>query len=298
MTRLWGRWPRNSGLIHSRVRRLLRNTQTGFGAYIDYLLVNGDFLLVPKEAKVWNRPLSPSAEVAYAWSYTFFASWQTQEQLYYSNTVIPDLHHLDLRSTLKWSQAFIFRHSVLKFSLSCWTTIVRISHSNILMKFRSKALLKKLVEYEPKPKERTMTVLKVTEAPGHKVGIKVSENIDSNKQQAVTTSQGFMRMLACLLWWNSEGEEEVFISHGNIAWFPQVIFRDSCITSCIVEHWRWWYQWPIYSSRGSTSFLNCDFFLFLCFLSMNIFDLGHNKLSGITLSILTMCYGKNLSQLK
>jgi hypothetical protein len=67
------------------------------------------------------------------------------------------------------------------------------------MKFRSKALLKKLVEYEPKPKERTMTVLKVTEAPGHKVGIKVSENIDSNKQQAVTTSQGFMRMLACLL---------------------------------------------------------------------------------------------------
>ena len=50
---------------------------------------------------------------------------------------------------------------------------------------------------------------------------------------------------------------------GNNAWFPQVIFRDSCITSCIFEHWRWWYRWPIYSSRGSASFLNCDLFVIL-----------------------------------
>jgi hypothetical protein len=64
------------------------------------------------------------------------------------------------------------------------------------MKFRSKVLLKKLVESEPKPKERTMTLLNVTEALGHKAGIKVSEYIDYNKQQA-TTKQGFMRMLAC-----------------------------------------------------------------------------------------------------
>jgi hypothetical protein len=63
-------------------------------------MVNGDFFLDLKEDKVCSRPLSPGAEVASAWSYTFFASWHTQEQLQLSNTVIPDPHHLDLCSTL------------------------------------------------------------------------------------------------------------------------------------------------------------------------------------------------------
>jgi len=39
------------------------------------------------------------------------------------------------------------------------------------------------VKPELEPKERTMTLLNVTEVPGLKVGIKVSENIDSHKQQ-------------------------------------------------------------------------------------------------------------------
>jgi hypothetical protein len=38
------------------------------------------------------------------------------------------------------------------------------------------------MEPEPEPKERTVTLLNVSEAPGLKVGVKVSEDIDSHKQ--------------------------------------------------------------------------------------------------------------------
>ena len=43
-----------------------------------------------------------------------------------------------------------------------------------------------------------MTLEKVSDVLGLiEAGIKVSENTDSNEQQAVTTTQGIMRMLAC-----------------------------------------------------------------------------------------------------
>jgi hypothetical protein len=50
---------------------------------------------------------------------------------------------------------------------------------------------------EPEPKEMTMTHLNVTEVPRLIVGIKVSVDIDANKQRPATTRQGFKRMRAC-----------------------------------------------------------------------------------------------------
>ena len=186
---------------------LLWYTQTGSRAYIAYLMFNRDFFFDLKEVKVCSQPLSPGTEVASAWSYAIFASWHAQEQLYLSNTVIPDLHHPNLCSTLMClSQDPIYS---VKPSAHIWThnaeiffellkTMIRISHSNILLKFRSKALMKKLWNLSLSLRqERTVALLNVTEVPGLKVGIKVSEYSDSHKQRAATNRQGWMSMLAC-----------------------------------------------------------------------------------------------------
>jgi hypothetical protein len=66
-----------------------------------------------------------------------------------------------------------------------------------LVEIQKQSTHKETVEPELELKERTMTLLNVTEALGLKVGIKVSEDIDSHKQRAATTRQGLMRMLAC-----------------------------------------------------------------------------------------------------
>jgi len=52
-----------------------------------------------------------------------------------------------------------------------------------LVEIQKQSTLEEAVKPELEPKERTMTLLNVTEVPGLKVGIKVSENIDSHKQQ-------------------------------------------------------------------------------------------------------------------
>jgi hypothetical protein len=169
-------------------------------------MISGDFFLDLKEAKVCSRPLSPGAEVARAWSYTFFASWHTQEKLYLSNTVIPDLHHLDLRSTLTClSQDPIYS---IKPSTHIWTHNAEVffkllnSHDKDLtlkdlVEIQKQSTPEETVKPEPEPRERTMTLLNVTEVPELKVGIKVSEDIDSHKQRVATTRQGLMRLLAC-----------------------------------------------------------------------------------------------------
>jgi hypothetical protein len=51
---------------------------------------------------------------------------------------------------------------------------------------------------EPEPKEGTLMIAKVTEGLGlSEAGIKVSEDIDANEQQAATIREGIMRTLAC-----------------------------------------------------------------------------------------------------
>jgi len=64
-------------------------------------MADWDFFLDLKGAKVCSRPLSPGTEVTSAWSYTFFLHGIHRNKLYLPNTVIPDLHCLDLCSTLR-----------------------------------------------------------------------------------------------------------------------------------------------------------------------------------------------------
>ena len=188
---------------------LLWYTQTDSGAYIAYLIVNGDFFLDLKEAKVCSQPLSPGTEVVSAWSYTFFASWHTQEQLYLSNTVIPDLHHLTLCSTIMClSQDPIYS---IKPSTHIWTHNAEVFFELLnnhdkdltlkhLVEIQKQSTLEEAVKPELEPKERTMTLLNVTEVPGLKVGIKVSENIDSHKQQQLD-KDWWVSLLAMRKFW-------------------------------------------------------------------------------------------------
>lgn len=73
----------------------------------------------------------------------------------------------------------------------------------------------------------------------------------------------------------SNGKKKSFsLQPDFIAWFLQNIFRHSCIVTSSVGHWRWWFRFPAYSSRGSTSSLNCHLLsfpiYFWFFLIMNI----------------------------
>jgi hypothetical protein len=61
---------------------------------------------------------------------------------------------------------------------------------------------------------------------------------------------------ACLIWGDSKGTEEGFVSSDFGVWFLQDMPGDSCIATCIVGQWRWWYWWPACSPRGSASSLN------------------------------------------
>jgi len=51
-----------------------------------------------------------------------------------------------------------------------------------LVEIQKQSTPEEAVEPEPEPRERTVTLLNVTEVPGLKVGIKVPEDIDSHKQ--------------------------------------------------------------------------------------------------------------------
>jgi hypothetical protein len=65
-----------------------------------------------------------------------------------------------------------------------------------LLKFGRKSALEEAEE--PEPKERTVTVLNLTEGLGLiAAGVKVFEDSDWNEQRAATNRQGLMRMTAC-----------------------------------------------------------------------------------------------------
>jgi len=38
-------------------------------------------------------------------------------------------------------------------------------------------------------------------------------------------------------------KNEIFVLPDFCAWFLQVIFRDSCIATCVIVQWNWWSRW-------------------------------------------------------
>jgi hypothetical protein len=80
------------------------------------------------------------------------------------------------------SQMLIFGHSAEVFFnlLNNHDKDLTFKH---LVEIQKQSTPEEVVQPEPEPKKRTVTLLKVTEVPGLKVGIKVSEDIDSHKQQ-------------------------------------------------------------------------------------------------------------------
>jgi len=69
----------------------------------------------------------------------------------------------------------------------------------------------------------------------------VSEDNDSNEQQAAASRQGREDDYEEYYWLsgNSEGEEEALTSPDFIAWFLQFIFCKSRIAISTVERWEW-----------------------------------------------------------
>ena len=77
-----------------------------------------------------------------------------------------------------------------------------------------------------------MTVWKFAEWLGlTEAGMRVSEENEWNEQRAATTGQGIVRMLVYCE--ESLKEKKRSVSLDFSVSFLQVIFRDSCITTCI-----------------------------------------------------------------
>jgi len=155
---------------------------------------------------------------------------------------------------------------MLKVSLNCWTPMIRSAHSTILLKFGSKARLTKT--WNP--------ILTLSLRRGlcqfhiwlrGLDWLRMASRFLSKVTGKSSQQQQLDRELwdACLLWGDSEGDE-VFVSPDFSAWFLQVIFRGSCITTCTARHWRWWARWPTYSSKGNGSLFTSHWFVTLCIL--------------------------------
>jgi hypothetical protein len=82
-----------------------------------------------------------------------------------------------------------------------------------------------------------MMVLELTAGLGLiEAGISVFVDTDSNKQRAAITRQGIMRMLTC--YEEILKEKKFFGSPDFSDEFLCVIFRDLCINTYAVRHWR------------------------------------------------------------
>lgn len=101
-------------------------------------------------------------------------------------------------------------------------------------------------ELEPEPKERNVVVSNLTERLWFAV---ISEDTDSNKQQAAIIRQGIFMLFA----WYEEitKENKRPLSLQIVVSECKVIIKDLCITTSKVEHWR-----RRYSLKGSASSLN------------------------------------------
>jgi hypothetical protein len=65
-----------------------------------------------------------------------------------------------------------------------------------LVDIRKQSALEEVEESEPEPKQRTLTVLQLTETLGlTKADMKMFEDIDWNEQRAATSGQGIVRFL-------------------------------------------------------------------------------------------------------
>jgi hypothetical protein len=170
---------------------------------------------------------------------------------------------------------------MLKTSSSCWSPIIRTSHTMILLKSGSKVSLKKLSLrsglWRFWSSLRGSDWLQLASRC-----LRTLTGTSSDRQKLDRWSW------RCLLWGDSVGEG-VFVSPDFGALFLQVIFTDSCVATCTVGHRRWWSRWSAYSSRGSTSRLNCHLFVISYFVNycvnfsqVEIYILiGQNRLSRV-----------------
>jgi len=87
-------------------------------------------------------------------------------------------------------------------------------------------------EPEPEHKKRIMMALKFTEGLGFtEAGVTEFKDVDWSEQGAPTSRQRITRMRVCCQ--EILKEEEVFVLPYVSDLFLQVIFRDTCITTCI-----------------------------------------------------------------
>jgi hypothetical protein len=107
------------------------------------------------------------------------------------------------------SQASKFVRKMQQVTSSCWTPKTRGFRSTIF-DIRKQRTFEESSESKPDPNDSTVAFSKLTERLGlTEAGIRVFEDNDSNKQRAVTTTQGVYED-ACLLWWDSEREGKLF----------------------------------------------------------------------------------------
>lgn len=66
-------------------------------------------------------------------------------------------------------------------------------------------------------------------------GITAFEYTDLSKQQTVAIRQGTVRLVACLLWGDSEAEGEAIVSPAFTAWFLPVIFKAGALPPVLLD---------------------------------------------------------------
>jgi len=159
--------------------------------------------------------------------------------------VIPDLRRLALLCSFLTS--FTSRHVILsqehkflcrmlKISATYWTTMIRISWSNNWLKLGRKH------PWRSRHTERTSTWAHEATADCFRIDcLTLTSRCLRLLREWRANSNNWARKYVdvCVLWGDSKGLEEAFVSSGFKDWFIHVIFKVSCLVTCINKH-RWW----------------------------------------------------------
>jgi len=111
---------------------------------------------------------------------------------------------------------------------------LRVNASIVVI--RNQSALREAEEHKPEAKDRPMPVSKLTEELGRiQAGLMVADDTDWKGWRRCTTKHWITSILVCF--WEITKEKQVSESP-EISVRVLVIFRDSCIATCVVGLWQ------------------------------------------------------------
>lgn len=175
----------------------------------------------------------------------------------------PNLRHFELRlSVLKAvatrynirSQLHILFCKFLKISSICWTTMSKNRRSATFFKFRSRTPVYRSWRTWHRAPRENHNGFKSDRATWARWSW--NQSVWGFERAAKSKKQTRNFEVFCLLWGDSEGKRQIFCSPEENSWLLQVMFEDSCLTTCVIRHCRWQHRSAVYSTYESASSLS------------------------------------------